>query len=289
MISPCRVYGIMARSAPVCVLFRRGPSDWTQLVLWWTDTDVFEAGDWFHGRIYERRCDVSPDGSHLLYFAAKFNARTLENADGYTTAWTALSRPPHYTALLLWPKGDCWAGGGAFLTDTQIRINHRPEQATLHPRHVDNRFSVTPDPIAGGEDEPIHARRLERDGWRLIRAGVFPDAVCGDGLAQTSEIREKTGAVGTCLRKEFWAFDFTQPGGPYIETFTFLPTPDTPLALPQAKWAEFDQQGRLVFARAGKLFRAEYTADGLREHELIDLNVNQPPKRPSTQTDPSTP
>ncbi len=38
---PCRLSVILAREAPVGVIFRRGPAKW------------------FHGRIYERRSDLS--------------------------------------------------------------------------------------------------------------------------------------------------------------------------------------------------------------------------------------
>src|SRR5689334_17597784 len=110
---PCRLFMILARRAPRAVIFRRGPSDWFQLILWHTDADEIEYGQWFHGRIYVRRSDLSPDGSLLIYFARKITGRTLADR-AYTYAWTAISRPPYYTALALWPKGDCWHGGGLF-------------------------------------------------------------------------------------------------------------------------------------------------------------------------------
>src|SRR5688500_14144217 len=117
-----RIFGILARRQPVAVLFRRGPSRWVQLVRWDTSRDVFERGQWFHGRIYERRSDLSPDGSLLVYFAQKITARSLQDRE-YTYAWTAVSRPPYFTALALWPKGDCWHGGGTFGEDRDILLN----------------------------------------------------------------------------------------------------------------------------------------------------------------------
>lgn len=91
---PCRLYAILARSAPVGVIFRRGPTKWVQLIKWDTATDSVEPGQWFHGRIYERRCDLSPDGSKLIYFASKLNRKTLDDSE-YTYAWTAISKPPN--------------------------------------------------------------------------------------------------------------------------------------------------------------------------------------------------
>jgi len=63
------------------------------MIRWNTADDTFESGQWFRGRIYDRRSDLSPDGSLLLYFARKINGRTLADK-GYTYAWTAVSKPP---------------------------------------------------------------------------------------------------------------------------------------------------------------------------------------------------
>src|SRR6185369_10123233 len=186
---PCRLFVILARSAPVGVVFRRGPSKWVQLIKWNTDDDSFEPGQWFHGRIYERRCDLSPTGSRLIYFASKLNKRTLEDPE-YTYAWTAISRPPSFTALALWPKGDCWHGGGLFETNRTIWLNHRPDAAKPHPEHKPKGFKVLPNPQAYGEDGPIYARRLIRDGWVQTREGNYP-LTDREWKTETSQILEK--------------------------------------------------------------------------------------------------
>ena len=142
---------------------RRGPTDWVRLVLWRTDTDVIERGQWFHGRIYDRRCDLSPDGRLFVYFAAKRGLERLESEVGET--WTAVSRPPYLTALALWPKGDSWEGGGRFESANELRLNHSCGVEPLEP--VDRRLRVTPEPH-GGEDIPIYNRILTGKGWRLL-------------------------------------------------------------------------------------------------------------------------
>lgn len=111
--SQVRLYCILAKEAPVAVLFRRGPSKRVLLILWRTDTDKFEEGQWFKGRIYERRCDLSPTGRRLIYFA--------QNHKDLYFSWTAVSKPPFVTALALWPKGDCWGGGGLFISTKLFR------------------------------------------------------------------------------------------------------------------------------------------------------------------------
>jgi hypothetical protein len=164
--SGVRLYAILARKAPVAVVFRRGPSKQVLLVLWRTDTDEFFEGQWFKGRIYERRCDLSPSGKRLIYFAASYKKPFF--------SWTAISRPPYLTALALWPKGDCWGGGGLFEREAEILLNHRSGEMDLAegfslPRYVKVKaFGARP---GWGEDSPIADERLKRDGWRLDQTG----------------------------------------------------------------------------------------------------------------------
>jgi hypothetical protein len=272
----CRIFGIMARKAPICALFRRGASKWVQLVKWNTDTDSFEAGHWFHGRIYERRSDLSPNGTFLIYFASKFTDKTLADAEGYTYAWTAISRLPYYEAIVLWPKGDCWCGGGLFETNRRVWLNHEPEAAQVHPRHASPFFIVEPNPQAHGEDHPVYSKRLQRDGWKCVQEGKFSHAGSGWDTERT-EIWERSCRDGKRLRRELLKIDFEAYGGPYVEEFSVIPKNGSPLVIPEADWADLDQKEKLVFARFGKVFRGALIGNRIEEKELIDLNKNEPP------------
>ncbi len=45
----------------------------------------------------------------------------------------------------------------------------------------------------------------------------------------------------------------------------------------RAGWVDWDQQGRLVFARDGRIFRGDIAADGrVIERQLLDLNSFKP-------------
>ena len=276
MKNHCRIFGIMAREAPVCSLFRRGPSKWTQLIKWRTNNDTFEMGDWFKGRIYERRCDLSPDGRYLIYFASKFNSQTIDDAEGYTYAWTAISAIPKFTAITLWPKGDCWHGGGLFDSDREIWLNHRPEVAQTHPKHSSSMFTATPNPAAFGEDDPVYYKRIERDGWTCVQQGKFSDQFNYGWKMEEPEIWEKSGRSGKKLRRELLAIDFRAYGGPYVESFSTIHKNGSSMIISDAEWAELDQKGKLVFARQGRIFRGTIDKDAIKETELIDLNSNRP-------------
>lgn len=289
---PCRVYVILARSAPIGVILRRGPTRWVQVLKWRTDTDEFEAGQWFRGRIYERRCDLSPDGAFFVYFAAKFNRmlprisflRTLIQkmssvpvTDSYEGTWTAVSRPPYLTALALWPKGDCWAGGGLFETSTNLWLNHGKWEAKPHRDHQPKGFTVEHNPRAGGEDYPVWSRRMARDNWSRVQKGSYPYTRDGGWRTERPEIWERIGPDGqTRLRYQHDAIDFDVPGGQYIESFTLLRAGLPDLSIEGARWAEWDQAGRLVFVREGNIFAAELNGETLSETLLIDLNPNKP-------------
>jgi len=128
--TPPRLFVVLARETPVAVILRRGPAAWYHVILWHTDTDRFEPGAWFKGRIYEERCDLSPDGQLLLYFALQGSRwRT-----SYKGTWTAVSRPPWLHALVLWPHGDTWGGGGRFVDKRKVALWTGMPLAT-HPDH----------------------------------------------------------------------------------------------------------------------------------------------------------
>ncbi len=152
-----RLFVIPARDAPVAAVLRRGPSDWYQVLRWDLDRDVVEGGAWFHGRLYEERCDLSPDGELLLYFCHGGRVRP-----GYTDAWTAVSRLPWLHALALWPWGTTYGGGGRFVDSgatlgvDRRRIVLRGSAATkTHPDHPSDGLEV----VEG--EAPLRARSAE--------------------------------------------------------------------------------------------------------------------------------
>src|SRR5689334_11765941 len=109
----CRLFVIVARLSAKAVILRRGPSKWYQLVLWDMKHDTFVEGSWLHGRIYEEKCDLSPNGALFVYSAFK----VIKVGDELTGSYTAVSRPPYLHALVIWPQDSTHFGGGRFLDD----------------------------------------------------------------------------------------------------------------------------------------------------------------------------
>jgi hypothetical protein len=174
--SPCRLHVYLAGEAPLGVVLRRGPSAWARLSLWHTDTDAFEHGQWFRGRVYERRCDVSPDGSLFAYFAHKDTGSSDVGVD----SWAAISRPPWFTALALWGIGSTYFAGGFFLDGRSLLLGGlrgAPDRGELpgwlrlasEAPYVDR----TPD----WTSRSVYFNRLLRDGWVATPSADDPKAL----------------------------------------------------------------------------------------------------------------
>lgn len=259
---PARLFLIVARKSPTVVIFRRGPSKWVQLIKWDTDTDTFQLGQWFHGRIYERRCDLSPDGALLIYFAQKKS----------TQWWTAISKPPFLTALALWPKDQSWDGGGLFKNDKTVLLNHEPSVAKPHPDHMPKKLHVILKDWELGGDEPIFSERLARDGWDQIHAWK------GESLGVPyrfrtvqPEIREKVNGIQKIrMTRSKEILDYT-------DEFAVVSGKGALIKVDAAGWVDWDRNGRLLIARDGRISIGQLDDKrGLREKTLIDLNMSKP-------------
>jgi hypothetical protein len=71
------------------VVIRLGPSKSVATLLWDRKRNTFHMGQWLKGRIYERRCDLSPDGKHLIFFAMR--GRCTSPSSG---SWSAIPCAP---------------------------------------------------------------------------------------------------------------------------------------------------------------------------------------------------
>lgn len=105
-----RLHLFFATENDRAVILRQGPTRQFRMILWHRETDRFEDGQWLKKKVYPERAALSPDGLHFLYFALDGNWQGVTEG-----AYTALSRPPYWTALALYPEGSTWAGGGYFL------------------------------------------------------------------------------------------------------------------------------------------------------------------------------
>jgi hypothetical protein len=250
-----RLYALIARRARKAVVFRRGPSKSVLLLAWDLRTDQLTAGQWLKGRIYERRCDLSPDGQLLVYFAASYRGPWL--------TWTAISRPPYLTALAAWPKGDAWSGGGLFSDDRSLALNHPAYEQHLAPGFaLPGGFRVEPLRAEMGEDDPIWSLRHERDGWTLRSPGRYSTHDRKGSLAWRLDppgIWDKGLGGGAALLRTNLHGIGERDGTWYVQTGQVVDGAGAVLAdLGRIDWADVDHNGDVLFARQGCLFRLGY-------------------------------
>ena len=256
----CTLYGIMARESPRAVILRRGGTERVRLILWDTEADGFEPGQWFKGRIFGDLSDLSPDGSLLIYAAGKRNMGA-ERAGEFGYAWTAISRPPYLTALALWPaarpgeSGGISDGGGLFVDARTVLLDHQSGMTEPHPQHApprslkivhpDHPHFGLPDP-AGNGTLPTELYRLVRDGWRVVQRIEFARSGRWSNLVHPWLLeRPAPGGEHALVLRDDHSYYWGGSGRHY-----YLRDKETwkEALLEGVQWADFDRVGRLVFA-----------------------------------------
>ena len=297
-LPPCRLFVMLAREAPLGVIFRRGPSKWTQIIRWNTDTNSFEYGSWMRGKIYPERSDISPDGNKLLYFATKYTNRDLN----FPCEWTGISRLPWLTALCAWPNGGTYYGGGLFESDTKIWVNqdfNHHGQLTANstlPPHMEVTYEN------GLWDHNYHGLlRLERSGWKAVEPypwGSIPTLrIQPDGTVKSEStdpncpkyipayirtVHEKSNVGGEFSLVLTSTYEHYKPN---TQTFAWRNNHrKTTVLLEGVSWADWDKKGRLLYAKQGKLFAVDtgYSHE-IRAKELADFNSLRPKQTKSPQ------
>jgi hypothetical protein len=283
---PARVFGVSGPAAPIVLLLRRGPTRWMQLVQWRTDTDTFTDGQWFHGQLYERRCSLSPDGQLFAYFVSKYGTRSPASE-----TWTAISRPPYFTALALWPKGDAWCGGGVFQENRTLLLNHPAGGAPMiapasHLRVVEGTAIPW---FRQGEDYPIYPAILQQQGWQRVEQSPYgatleevvqrlPVLPKGRGrgryMRSAALIWQKTSAnTRFRLQQTYYGTDFNRIGDHAIMEWLLIDTMTKQAReIEQAEWADWDQRGRLLFTRQGQAWASMPDTFPQEASSLLDLN-----------------
>jgi hypothetical protein len=267
--SPARLHVLLSRARTTAVVIRRGPSKRVCTFAWNRADDTFSIGQWLRGRIYERRCDLSLDGTYLIYFA--MNGRWDSETKG---AWTAVSRAPFLKALVLFAKGDCWHGGGLFTGAQRYWLNDGYGHQLMHdcPEVVRDR-DYTPVHIGNSECLGVYYPRLLRDGWRLVNP---------DRLAQNVSLGVFEKEVGGpwMLRKLVNATTSPPVGrGVYYDEHELVNSDSGErLSFPEWEWADLDGE-RLVWAEAGRLYAGKLAPSGpTAVRQPRDFNSDEYPR-----------
>jgi hypothetical protein len=271
--APCRLFVYLARESPVAVVLRRGPTDWARLSLWHTDSDHIEHGQWLKGRVYERRSDLSADGSLFAAFVRQSGGR-----QGHRDTWIAVSRPPFFSALAVWFVGGTYHTGAFFPGRARLWLGYSPETPP-DIGHVPSWLSIVPardityiDGTSEWTERTVHFNRLIRDGWELLEREPY----------RTLWVRRHPSRPLALHMVQ--SFENLQaPGGRYVVEYSMWNDPERrEQSIGRATWADWDQRGRLVVARDGKLFQWRQEAGAL--DEIADFNGQDPDPQPAADT-----
>jgi len=252
--SKARLHVLLAREAPLAVVIRRGPARRVGVFAWNRETGEVSPGQWLKGRLYERRCDLSPDGKHLIYFA--MNGRWQDPVS--KGSWTAISRAPWLKAVAFYPWGDCWGGGGLFLDNRHYWLNGGggPGPTGWEAHGLARDESFRPEGYGNGECLGVYFPRLMRDGWERLNYDPASPRV---KPYETVDFRKPL-AGGWVLWKTAHAGDAPPGRATYWDTHWLEGAAGELIERPGWDWAERDGDD-LLFAEAGRLWRQRIAAD----------------------------
>jgi len=292
-----RVEAILARNAAVGVIFRRGPSRWVRMLTWNLRTDRIEGGQWIESRIHVERSDISPSGQLVACFVASYR-----KAPG---TWTAISRPPYFTALAVWPKGDSWGGGGLFGGDDYFFLSHdtRIQYGVDQFKLMDGfampkRFRVQ----SFGEHSPVlscdvEQARMVLSGWRFTQRSVYGKGAADGALNYPLKVPEiMSRPLDNPKHPRFELHRIVEGHGPKKQGMPFCvmraEIHDTKNGarrdLGRIDWVDADHKGDVLWSMGGMLFRLsgpgrkgmDIAADPKLVADLNDMTFEavEPPK-----------
>jgi hypothetical protein len=275
---PPRLFGISATAADVVAVLRRGPSNWTHVGLWDVASPAFHGGTWLSGTVYPQRCDVSPDGRFLCYFALRGGSR-WKAGDTYI----AVSRLPWLTALAAWRTDGTWTRGAHFVDDPDCWELGEPDEGGVGPLRrkyglvypdapvtfaVERRRGWTETPDSVSRADPWDERRAETVRIGRPRPGRRGNTwlVVGGGYAAFRAMHGK--------HYQPPAYELRDgSGGPVLRD------------LDGVQWADWARDGRLLVATTdGQLQIRDGSSGAVHwEHDLAGLRPTPEPPPPEAR------
>jgi hypothetical protein len=254
-----RLFGICATDADVVAIVRRGPSAWTHLGMWDLASEQFHSGSWLRARVYQQKCDVSPDGTYFCYSALNGGAQ-WDAGDTYI----AVSRLPWFTALAAWSTQGTYDWGAHFVEDRARWDLPEPDEGDDGPLRRRYGLAMTdPQHFAverrrGWTDLPASAQGTQRHRVGRQCAGQFPRRQHDLWLLASGESRPRYE-----LRD--------RPSGPVLNP------------LDDVQWADWARDGRLLVATTDGRLQIRDGTTGVVGWELSLAELTPTPQRPPAQ------
>lgn len=260
-VVPPRIYCIPATKAPIVAVFRRGPADWSHVGCWDLCKQKYEPGAWLRGRIFPRRCDLSPDGRFLCYFVHK-PAANWEHGDAYV----AISRLPWLSALHAFGTCGTWSRGYYFTEDGSCdssEDSRLPIPCGLRSIPI---IQFANERRRGWEEAVDSPQRNPDDTWDQRRnARIRKRQPGGDRILCLESLGHAGGEFGVDQSIDGLRVSYSMEVDGEIQILDHL------------QWADWDRDGRLLTAtRSGKLEIVNLREDKWEVLFEADLSVLEP-------------
>lgn len=281
MRPPPRLFGISATAADRVAVLRRGPSDWTHVGLWDVASQRFEPGSWLHAVLYPQRCDVSPDGRYLCYFALNGGAR-WKASDIYV----AVSRLPWLTALAAWGAGDTYSRGAHFVEDPAAWDMHPPDEGTVGSLrheyglvHAGRPETFAVERRRGWTETPDSPPRAPDDAWDERRAEAVRVGRPRPGRRVRGDVTWLVAGGGYAAHRAMGGRWYRPPA----YELRAGPAGDALTRLDNVQWADWARDGRLLVATTDGRLQIRDGDDGAVRWELDLAGLRPTPEPPPPQ------
>lgn len=184
-------------------------------------------------------------------------------------SWTAVSKAPYIKALGLWPKGDCWNGGGLFISNEKFWLNSGPyaHKTTREAPGLKHQNECPWPNGYGGECPGVYYARLQRDGWQFVDRRLDG---AGGGITHFSKRVNDRWSMHKFAHE---TINHPVGRGCYFDEHSLEnETTQEVIARTDWEWAEIDGE-RIVWASDGKLFAGRLDRNGIAStKELFDFD-----------------
>lgn len=232
-----RIQIFPAADAPVALVVRRRPSRWSHISIWNTESDEIQHLGYVHGRIYEKKTNISPDGNWFVYFALGY---------GNVETGTVLCRSSSLEPMIAWPNDGTYVGGG-YWESAEVLIVDEREYALSYVRPIIRTSFTLPFKIKSFVSPPQML-------LRILSALAFKGEL---SLADTNRMLWQRFLTPSEQLPQIQVREVYGTGGGYPYEFTI---PEFPGFLDiHVTWAAYDSKADLLVARSGALQRYKVT------------------------------
>ncbi|WP_146185934.1 hypothetical protein [Flavobacterium album] len=266
------------------------------MLIWNLDNDSIEPGQWIDKKIQVRRCDISPTGTYLIYLIDH-----EEYQPSRIITRTVISRPPYWMDLAAWEHENTLFGTGGGLFDDEntivLNVNNPVEPLSGLPIPASVKIATVKTGndynVWKGQINTLLDHRLQREGWAEISDDKFvaaetsgithrnPNPIWAELQHASLELivpklwKKAITNSTSLLRISFYHSEHRKNFD-----FFYIAKKDKKTKLKGIKWADTDNNNRIIATKEGRLYASKVLGDGSVDYAnlelILDLNPQQP-------------